>query len=95
MRGATELVEEERALVVISTHAPRAGSDIIAFDGGAVWIKFQPTLPVRGATEGSRFGVWVARFQPTLPVRGATTAVIQDFDNFLFQPTLPVRGATV
>ena len=34
--------------------------------------KFQPTLPLRGATLASMFSASVSRFQPTLPMRGAT-----------------------
>ena len=37
------------SLVLISTHAPRAGSDPNAREMIEV-IRFQPTLPVRGAT---------------------------------------------
>ena len=59
--------------VLISTHAPRAGSDRHDWTGNRKAVQFQPTLPVRGATQ-----LWEKReqdeiFQPTLPVRGATS----------------------
>ena len=34
----------------ISIHAPRAGSDVADDLLGAAFVKFQSTLPVRGAT---------------------------------------------
>ena len=34
----------------ISIHAPRAGRDTFLFDKFAVYLKFQSTRPVRGAT---------------------------------------------
>ena len=58
--------------IIISTHAPRAGSDKEQgyYDNGN--IEFQPTLPVRGATYCVVQYLCSFRFQPTLPVRGAT-----------------------
>ena len=37
-------------------------------------LTFQPTLPLRGATEMVPFGFHAFAFQPTLPLRGATKA---------------------
>ena len=56
----------------ISTHAPRAGSD--RYHEALIFIprKFQPTLPVRGATGFKKHYPLFFIFQPTLPVRGAT-----------------------
>ena len=59
----------------ISIHAPREGSDTVcqAFDFKG--IRFQSTLPVRGATyHTSTTGQISPEFQSTLPVRGATNA---------------------
>ena len=59
-------------------------------------IRFQPTLPARGATaQSSSCYAHRTKFQPTLPARGAT----KNFRNcrkssYVFQPTLPARGAT-
>mgnify|MGYP003274856076 CR=1 FL=1 len=38
----------------ISTHAPRAGSDFDQMEQVINTLKFQPTLPVRGATDAHR-----------------------------------------
>ena len=67
----------EATKAIISTHAPRAGSDHPTFVSRPAALPFQPTLPVRGATmhpSGFPFG---AGFQPTLPVRGATAVVFR------------------
>ena len=56
----------------ISTHAPREGSDISASRAMMSGVRFQPTLPARGATLSSRSCGRPWRFQPTLPARGAT-----------------------
>ena len=57
--------------------------------------KFQPTLPLRGATallaDGATGSIW---FQPTLPLRGATFLDASGLFVAEFQPTLPLRGAT-
>ena len=59
---------------LISTHAPRTGSDNTPTPPAG--DEFQPTLPARGATSrpSSRCPSSSA-FQPTLPARGATVAV--------------------
>ena len=49
-RGATGLLSLRRWRVLISTHAPRTGSDRLT---SSAWLRkrtFQPTLPARGAT---------------------------------------------
>ena len=58
--------------LVISIHAPLAGSDspllflLLA-------MRFQSTLPLRGATRNTRRRRWATpKFQSTLPLRGAT-----------------------
>ena len=79
----------------ISTHAPRAGSDMSAMRPRQEFLQFQPTLPVRGATAVSiEQGATGKVFQPTLPVRGATEREYRGPSAVIFQPTLPVRGAT-
>ena len=78
----------------VSTHAPLAGSDLTSTVGTSS-KRFQPTLPLRGATQ-SLYGLCLAlEFQPTLPLRGATThSKDADYKMTVFQPTLPLRGAT-
>ena len=59
----------------ISTHAPRAGSDVLPYASVKPRRIFQPTLPVRGATVVTNQLNSSFLFQPTLPVRGATYSV--------------------
>ena len=57
--------------------------------------QFQPTLPLRGATEHGDPDGLGDLFQPTLPLRGATfNSAINASGEDRFQPTLPLRGAT-
>ena len=84
-------------MLVISIHAPRAGSDRPAPWRARAKRIFQSTLPVRGATKAkSCVPPAICLFQSTLPVRGAT--VFQPKIRVMliqFQSTLPVRGATL
>ena len=67
----------------ISTHAPLAGRDHgrrAAHLGG---LQFQPTRPLRGATEAIRAATERAKFQPTRPLRGATAKVYKSLCTFL------------
>ena len=50
VRGATRMYIDFFVEVNISTHAPRAGSDLIFQRTAMCLRRFQPTLPVRGAT---------------------------------------------
>ena len=80
----------------ISIHAPRTGSDIV-FNGPIIGtIKFQSTLPARGATPPHPLLPHPQKtFQSTLPARGATpSTAIPYADALRFQSTLPARGAT-
>ena len=80
----------------ISIHAPRTGSDGASRDTARIQIKFQSTLPARGATAPAAFTFtsgWA--FQSTLPARGATLpVVVSGLVAPAFQSTLPARGAT-
>ena len=78
----------------ISTHAPLAGRD-----GRARWYTipksvFQPTRPLRGATNVSPNQSIMLVFQPTRPLRGATGTEEHERNYEKFQPTRPLRGAT-
>ena len=57
---------------LISTHAPRTGSDAAAGSRTFPACQFQPTLPARGATHDFHVFIADGQFQPTLPARGAT-----------------------
>ena len=72
-RGATvpRLISRPEQLC-ISTHAPRTGSDALAFRHRVRALQFQPTLPARGATSANDIRALENIFQPTLPARGAT-----------------------
>ena len=61
------------ALISISIHAPRTGSDVGVTLLPAPLVPFQSTLPARGATRYvfSRMFICMG-FQSTLPARGAT-----------------------
>ena len=56
----------------ISTHAPRTGSDELPAKVMFSFVRFQPTLPARGATIRNWRKPADSLFQPTLPARGAT-----------------------
>ena len=58
-------------------------------------LLFQPTRPLRGATQWNFPLVYKAEFQPTRPLRGATAwSFIAALQPLEFQPTRPLRGAT-
>ena len=50
MRGATGMAEKQSKRSVISIHTPHAGSDVNDFASRIDSLKFQSTLPMRGAT---------------------------------------------
>ena len=56
----------------ISIHAPREGSDSITLNSRQKSVKFQSTLPARGATALGKIRGTQDKFQSTLPARGAT-----------------------
>ena len=61
----------------ISIHAPRAGSDRGMAGLSSARLRFQSTLPVRGATSYRTHLPFIPDlFQSTLPVRGATMYII-------------------
>ena len=63
----------------------------------AHYIKFQPTRPLRGATNATiRIILTTIKFQPTRPLRGATDDEHVPVTYYSqFQPTRPLRGATL
>ena len=56
---------------------------------------FQPTRPLRGATEIAHKLTDTIKFQPTRPLRGATPCFHRGIAQSKFQPTRPLRGATL
>ena len=71
VRGVTQVPERQSNVHRISTHTPRAGSDLTV-NARAYAVIFQPTLPVRGVTSLLVRFWTILVFQPTLPVRGVT-----------------------
>ena len=93
-RGATLEAIKYADTVIISIHAPLAGSDNSADSQRASPENFNPRSP-----RGERQLVPVSKmrsveFQSTLPSRGATIVALGLMSTALFQSTLPSRGAT-
>ena len=82
-------------IVGVSIHAPRAGRDTLPCDGGMLWVKFQSTRPVRGATYRV-FGAYFPSpsFNPRAPCGARRTTTPSLSSHCMFQSTRPVRGAT-
>ena len=80
--------------MAISIHAPRTGSDVTFWHPIGIHLKFQSTLPARGATAANAELSVKGQFQSTLPARGATWKIPQIAAMLGFQSTLPARGAT-
>ncbi len=57
-------------------------------------LRFQSTLPLRGATYAIISNRHTILFQSTLPLRGATAYKNSNTERMKFQSTLPLRGAT-
>ncbi len=95
MRGATRVAGLGNWGVVISIHAPHAGSDVATVCWRSGKMIFQSTLPMRGATYRKPQCLIPMTFQSTLPMRGATNTFSDSWAAGLFQSTLPMRGATV
>ena len=72
MRGATQPLARPLVAPAISTHAPRAGSDIPVFFCLIANTHFNPRSPCGERLSCVLTSFSATRFQPTLPVRGAT-----------------------
>ena len=94
LRGATNCAVYPDGGLVISIHAPLAGSDA----GGLArrWRKadFNPRSPCGERPLSCACGTAAERFQSTLPLRGATYTRGANSGLPEFQSTLPLRGAT-
>ena len=80
---------------MISTHAPRTGSDYDIYTADKDYLPFQPTLPARGAT-AVVLVVWGLQqyFNPRSPHGERLRYEGNIANRITFQPTLPARGAT-
>ena len=76
--------------MLISTLAPREGSDLVISSAPFSPAIFQPSLPARGATYRIVTATDYGRFQPSLPARGAT-GKHQIGDDSVFISTLAPR----
>ena len=81
----------------ISIHAPRTGSDIPSHPvNRRTMLRFQSTLPARGATGSSVFLARIAfDFNPRSPHGERRAPATSGRPREPFQSTLPARGATV
>ena len=81
-RGATRGLRHKVAMLGISIHAPRTGSDRAGAGSPCEGLIFQSTLPARGATVllDQKSAGW-STFQSTLPARGATKGKEEKNDN--------------
>ena len=71
MRGAMTYYTAKSVYNLISIHAPHAGSDDVMCYGVNTTLKFQSTLPMRGAISLPLGSGSCIAFQSTLPMRGA------------------------
>ena len=93
-RGATWQKLASPLSRLISTHAPRTGSDAGANAGSLGTGDFNPRSPHGERPAPVPAPAPAPVFQPTLPARGATGVIQLDPTKLQFQPTLPARGAT-
>ena len=71
-RGATKFKRPHVYYHVISTHAPRTGSDLLFWNCQVLPLHFNPRSPHGERRCRLDCGWCVTIFQPTLPARGAT-----------------------
>ena len=83
LAGRDELFRALEITLLISTHAPLAGRDLPTAVPAMGIIGFQPTRPLRGATQFKVIYRMKPGFQPTRPLRGATAKVYKSLCTFL------------
>ena len=89
--GAAVLVKAD----VISIHTPLAGSDLTHTFVPSLWMSFQSTLPLRGATTRPiRKPSETGNFNPHSPCGERQWEALKARLEAQFQSTLPLRGAT-
>ena len=94
MRGATAVALVLDAKLIISIHAPHAGSDCAQTSPCAAGRYFNPRSPCGERLGPTLTASSVPAFQSTLPMRGATVGHLDAKQVAEFQSTLPMRGAT-
>ena len=76
----------------ISTHAPLAGRDMGGFEESGARVIFQPTRPLRGATDVFAEMLEEEKFQPTRPLRGATGTYTPKSTQIFISTHAPLAG---
>ena len=95
LRGATGVLSELQGRIVISIHAPPAGSDNNRLRRGGDCNYFNPRSPCGERQKAAAEKIAAHEFQSTLPLRGATCRQLCGCNPLpRFQSTLPLRGAT-
>ncbi len=90
VRGATAWAPTTTRRSLISTHAPRAGSDRPPAGWSPSGSYFNPRSPCGERQAAHAAGKWPDGFQPTLPVRGATSRPYNSTRRYLyFNPRSP------
>ena len=92
-RGATVVVPDGVAQQVISTHAPRTGSDLLS--GREALLDLISTHAPRTGSDYSFFNAsgTLGTFQPTLPARGATRRDLPDLPSVAISTHAPRTGS--
>ena len=72
MQGATNYNTTVDKLVLVSIHAPYAGSDLCLYFRHFPKLPFQSTPPMQGATQPNKMLLQIFLFQSTPPMQGAT-----------------------
>ena len=95
MRAATRLLSQLPVYTVISTHAPRAGSDFCMIYYITSPSNFNPRSPCGERRGGQTCRRLILGFQSTLPVRGATSHVSRVFAHGYISIHAPRAGSDV
>ena len=88
------MIEAQRE-VVISTHAPRAGSDSQSGKSEGVRLYFNPRSPCGERHNLRHLSIGMYDFNPRSPCGERQEISRHTPRRNQFQPTLPVRGATL
>ena len=94
MRGATCQLFADFGCIMISIHAPHAGSDSVSASKNLSVKYFNPRPPCGERPTQRLLRNLVSIFQSTPPMRGATDPSMDQDGRVEFQSTPPMRGAT-
>ena len=92
LAGSDPAMTARASSSIVSTHAPLAGSDLATARASTGLRLFQPTLPLRGATDATpRYRPTHWSFNPRSPCGERLGLVVMQTNTWTFQPTLPLR----